>query len=730
MTPSRLGEMKKKKKRSKNNKCKQPASLQPTPPDGPPVLRISRNKHWKYISSYHGPWLQLPIELLESLLVLNIDPTIMQVSGEPQSPMSTSSSPGSNSTGKQRERLLFNDAFGEYFPHESSRSSGCLSHVPFLPCISGKPTPPPIDPGVLRCITSIRRLVDEASELSVRAASGLPSSDLGMGSPAGVGSGNWAIRRTLGCDSSGQHLGSGHTRNVSAVRVHRLRVLAVQKLAQAYRYDEIASSVMVMQGGGVFEDIAERVLKIESNNIDAKYVHFFHEKIPSRRLAESTSTQVLDELIEAQPHRLEFYRTRGVVHCFRDEYPEAIKDFTFVLKEARRVRMALYDETNAKSKHGRKKRGTSKKTNGQAPPDGTSAYEHTVEGLDGEPILFHPSVLPDAPDPIEPQSLFLRGAAHLQHALHHIETAVLKLENVVRGVTSGLFDQRLCHLKNSRYGGVEIGGPDGPLGPPHGAKAQAYRRALADPVFRQQVHGLVTKAIRDHEKFLAHFDSLDSPGARPTGSIAAQVEYAFLLSEADRPGNYSSSTPPNRPTAPPVFTTYHPLLAESHYTILICHLLLGDFASLLPVFVRTVVALDGVQGYTIFLPARSVAQAEFIGILERLAGGWRTGVQPHSEGTGKGNDTGSHAASSSKYSDSYHGRSDIEDSAEGELQSSPVLQLEAIRMLLSPVAARQRKNALNKKANSLVPPFGPRIEIILAWLGAVHLYELDQINVS
>jgi hypothetical protein len=66
------------------------------------------------------------------------------------------------------------------------------------------------------------------------------------------------------------------------MRVHRLRALAVQKLAAAYKADEIASSVMVMQGGSVFDDIAERVLKHDPDDVDAKYVHFFHEKIPSR----------------------------------------------------------------------------------------------------------------------------------------------------------------------------------------------------------------------------------------------------------------------------------------------------------------------------------------------------------------------------------------------------------------------------------------------------------------
>lgn len=49
---------------------------------------------------------------------------------------------------------------------------------------------------------------------------------------------------------------------MSPVRIHRLRALAVQKLAQAYKTDEIASSVMVMQGGSIFDDLAERVLRV------------------------------------------------------------------------------------------------------------------------------------------------------------------------------------------------------------------------------------------------------------------------------------------------------------------------------------------------------------------------------------------------------------------------------------------------------------------------------------
>ena len=127
----------------------------------------------------------------------------------------------------------------------------------------GQATPPPIDPGVFRSVTHIRRLIDEAAELSVRASSGLSAAALGsMRGAGGMNGSAWATAQSLGLGMN--PLGDGGGRNVamSAMRVHRLRALAVQKLAAAYKTDEIASSVMVMQGGSVFDDIAERVLKV------------------------------------------------------------------------------------------------------------------------------------------------------------------------------------------------------------------------------------------------------------------------------------------------------------------------------------------------------------------------------------------------------------------------------------------------------------------------------------
>ncbi|KIJ06777.1 hypothetical protein PAXINDRAFT_91489, partial [Paxillus involutus ATCC 200175] len=66
--------------------------------------------------------------------------------------------------------------------------------------------------------------------------------------------------------------------------------------------------------------------------------------------------------------------------------------------------------------------------------------------------------------------------------------------------------------------------------------------------------------------------------------------------------------------------------------------------------------------------------------------------------------------------------------------------LDCARMLLVPVAARQRERIVkaaaekasggNKKKplNINIPLHGPRVEIILAWLAAVHLVELESVG--
>ncbi|RXW16200.1 hypothetical protein EST38_g9654 [Candolleomyces aberdarensis] len=769
----------------------------------PPVLCISRNKHWRYISSYHGPWLQLPLELLESLLLLNSDPTTLSSESRMTQLLPPIVSSRSHTNGKQKEHRNGFDGFDA-----SSRVSPHISISALSPAFPtpkpGEPSPPPMDPGVFRSVTSIRRYIDEAAELSVRASSGLSAAELGsMRNGASLNGSPWAAAQSLGLNPLGMH--NGRNVAMSAIRIHRLRALAVQKLAQAYKTDEIASSVMVMQGGSVFDDIAERVLKIDPNDADAQYVHFFHEKIPSRQLAESTTTKVLDELIARFPQRLEYYRTRGIVHCFREEFTSAMKDFTYALKEARAAR-------NAKMKHhtgnslsearpSKSKRRKNCKNNGACRASSNGAYESNAyaEGCKGGPVM-HPSVLPEAPEPIEPQLLFLRGAAHLQHAVHLIESAVLAIEGVRKAPTVDGAELRLCCIENGKYGGVEIGNPDGPLGPASGAKVQAYNAVLGEKTFKEQITSLLKKGLKDHEKFLSHFDSLESPNAKPEGDIAFQVDHAFVsLIDKKR----------TSPDIPPVYTTYHPLLVESMFSSLICWLMLADFRELLPQFVRTAAIVDGLEGYPVFLPPRSMAQAEFMEILERLAGGWRVGTRPYSLSVQRGkvrlasegpfpysipvsrtSSLGNSTVSSSSADDSiwrassFSASSSREDSfatcsssstftsaftspdvsmstTQSTSQStfntdilddasrctspvSPIPRrhdateaLNCARTLLAPVFKHQkekREKATAEKASGVkkksapisIPLHGPRVEVVLAWLAAVHLPELEE----
>lgn len=502
----------------------------------------------------------------------------------------------------------------------------------------------------------------------------------------------------------------------------------------------------------------------------------------------------LDSLIAAQPHRLEFFRTRGIVHCFRDELALATKDFTYVLREARAQRKArsAHRTSNLSSEQrfkGKKKKGKTSgtKVNGQAAYNGSSTPPSgdgpAIDPPDGEPLLLHPSVLPDAPDPIEPQCLFLRGAAYLQHAVYLIEQAVLKLEGVKKELTAEGAELRLCYVENGKYGGVEIGNPEGPLGSKDGAKLKAYREVLADEVFREQVTTLVKKSIRDHERFLAHFDTLEGPPIDPVDDVdpSTKAEHAFLLSQSFRPGSQTPPPLPLHPDAPMMFTTYHPLLVESHFSILIGMTMLGDFANLLPTFYRSAMLVDGLEGYPVFLPPRSMAQAEFIEILERLAGGWRTGIQAHSlmrasrfalevyrSSRAKTKEVERHlnivvpepiSASASSSLSTPVGINGSSSSAAVHSSSPPsgrdtpasgtggvdlAQSLDYARMLLVPIAEKQRervekaaadkaaekvagKNGKKKQMSINIPLHGPRVEVVMAWLGAVHLFELDSV---
>lgn len=213
-----------------------------------------------------GPWLQLPVELLQSLVLLNLEPGTVSSNDLRNSPSSPSLTPPPPAR-KAKERGFA--SLGSPSPPESPAGLIASLSLPsaFPTPQPGKAVPPPIDPGVFRSVTSIRKLIDEAAELSVRASSGLSAAALGArrnsGSSMNLSGSSWSAVQSLGINPMGDfsNVNGGRSTSMSPAMVHRLRVLAVQKLAEAYKLDEIASSVMVMQGGSVFDDIAERVLK-------------------------------------------------------------------------------------------------------------------------------------------------------------------------------------------------------------------------------------------------------------------------------------------------------------------------------------------------------------------------------------------------------------------------------------------------------------------------------------
>jgi hypothetical protein len=107
-----------------------------------------------------------------------------------------------------------------------------------------------------------------------------------------------------------------------------MREHATQKLAQAYRLDEIASSVSTMQSASALEDVAKLVLQRNDTDPDAQYVHFFHEKIPSRAVAASTTLNALSDVINQKPTEAATYRTRAVTRIFKNDLLGAVRDLT------------------------------------------------------------------------------------------------------------------------------------------------------------------------------------------------------------------------------------------------------------------------------------------------------------------------------------------------------------------------------------------------------------------
>ncbi|CUS07114.1 unnamed protein product [Tuber aestivum] len=531
-------------------------------------------RHWRYISSFHGPWLQLPPEVLESLAHSNYQ----------------------------------------------------------------APRPRPIDPAVLYDLVKIRKLIDDATNLAVRAASGIASSTLlkdgGLlgGSAAGV----------LGLGIAG----GGPAPRLSRERKHRMRELATQKLAKAYKLDEIAASVATMQSASSLEEVASLVLDRNPGDPDAKYVHFFHEKIPSRMLAKCTSLKPLDDVINERPAEGAPLRTRAVTKGFKDDFIGAAQDLTHALSISRP--RSLHDL------------GMEVATRGGSGSGGSGPPRKTEEE--------------DQPSSLEAQLLFHRASTYLTIACQNIEPSLTPKANA-----SAV--------------------------PEEVAQAEALKRGTAAKAVRTNAK----RALRDYIKFLSTFDYTPGLPPETTEEFMRSVErevnkasdlstsstrsdtkkFLEILYRQTGNGSYQPHTPhhhanisnplpstllpqlpvyqvsalfnsPQPSTLPPypstllittngsTYTstpnstprtstsstltaaaaalladggeaiTYHPLLTDALHSLLLCHVLIQTPIKEILRHAHMVARLARVcDGYPIFLSPRSPARADWIEVLRR-----------------------------------------------------------------------------------------------------------------
>lgn len=290
--------------------------------------------------------------------------------------------------------------------------------------------------------------------------------------------------------------GGGPNAKLSRERKHRMREQATQKLSRAYQFDEIAASVATMQGASSLEEVAKLVLQRSANDTDAKYVHFFHEKIPSRMLAQCTTLEPLDQVIQDRPTEGALLRTRAVTRIFKDDYAGAARDLTEALSVCR--------YTMAQHKAGRGQLelanalGRSERKNG-------GARDRKYEAAKIEEA--------DQPSSLETQLLFHRAGVYLTLACQNVNASL----DGVKAAQEASASQ-----------------PDVPQTL---ADKEAHDRRLEA---RKMVKTNAKRALRDYLGFLSHFDY--TPG------LPAEVTEEFFRNVNAAAGSYAKpkGTPANR----------------------------------------------------------------------------------------------------------------------------------------------------------------------------------------
>ncbi|KAK4130678.1 hypothetical protein BT67DRAFT_436889 [Trichocladium antarcticum] len=558
---------------------KKPAESKTAPPKQPPqepVLLLCRNKHWPYISSFHGPWLKLAPEVLATIADVNYS----------------------------------------------------------------TPRPHPINPAIFSDLIKIRRLVDEATDLAVRAASDVTS--IGQRSlPFGVSHHAAAL-------GLGDGLRPPPQARLSPERRHRMRVQATQKLVTAYRLDEIACSVAVMQSASSLEEVAALVLQRNPHDADAKYVQFLHEKIPSRELADYTSLEPLDKIVAATPGEPEPLKTRALIRAVKGDHQGAVDDLTHGLRLHR-----LYRPAHARPGP------PSQESGGQLQQQGSSRRQ--------DDIISKPD---DQPSSLEMQLLIQRAAVYLGIACGHIAAAIPHPAPTPRGSVAGSAASESLAVNGDLNGTAEGEMVAAQLPEPELSPAEIEARQKVVEATKLVRHN-AKRALRDYTAFLSHFEYSPNlpieaaedftrkvnlavyggrtarfqnylPAARsPVVGVedGADVPHrVFALSELftssppaglpPYPNTELASIRPEQALSPGVMqmttesVTCHPVLVDALHALLLCHCLIQTSPKELLRHAYMVARLARrVDGHPVLESSRCPARVDWIEVL-RMGGNW------------------------------------------------------------------------------------------------------------
>lgn len=498
------------------------------------------------------------------------------------------------------------------------------------------PAPRLVDPAVFYDVVRIRKAVDEAAQDSVRASTGVSST---------------AMHGRM--DYFGT--GGGQGTQLSKERIFKIRQKAVKLLSKAFALDEVAASVATMQATSTVDDVGQHVLKRDPNSTDARYVHFFHEKIPARAMEQYTPLEPLTDIITSLPleEQAAPLRTRALVQIFKHQWEGAALDLTRAMQiteEMKRMHKPDQQQLELASKM----------------KEEQDAWRNGHRDWRSVPQLKEE----DQPRGLGMQLLFNRAGVYLTIACQSVHAAL-----------DGLKEYQAAHETG------ETSAED--------VKAQAARLES-----RKRVKTYAKRAMKDYTAFLSHFDYTPGLPFEITNEIMRRVYdlangnrtqtsmpktrlvelngdgedvvngegntsmSALIKQERSKPepfekgedgwprfpspkihpasALFAEKPPADLPTFPSVETTeamrknetiheafgsreavtYHPLLTDALHSLLLAHALMQTSPTELLRHAHNAARLARIaDGYPIFQAARSPARADWIEVLRR-ANNW------------------------------------------------------------------------------------------------------------